>query len=366
MFGKLPKALATTTKYAANMLTIDSIRFMVVVVGVAAIPSFNLSAADSYPPLPETITSFGAVTHDGWLYVFGGHKGKRHDYSAEMVSGSLFRLKLNGGQTWETLPSAPPGQGLALVAHGHCLYRISGMAAQNHEGQNQKLYSLTLVQRFDLRKQQWEDVAPLPTPRSSHDAVVIGDQLYVAGGWDLTGGADEPFWHTNALVLNLAHPQTGWKTFPQPFQRRALALAALGRRVYCIGGMDSDDEPSLAVDIYDTVTGQWSKGPDLPSGKYKGFGCSAIAQHGRIYVTTFKGDLFRLSSDGDSWEVVGRLKQPRITHRLVTVGKKQLIALGGEDGKENKTPSLELLTPAATPLAAKQTATAQTVAYVHP
>src|SRR5262245_4853750 len=32
-------------------------------------------------PLPETVTSFGAVTDGDWLYVFGGHKGERHEYS---------------------------------------------------------------------------------------------------------------------------------------------------------------------------------------------------------------------------------------------------------------------------------------------
>src|SRR5271156_6533360 len=65
-------------------------------------------------PLPETITSFGAVTKDGWLYAFGGHKGERHDYSVEMVSGSFERLRLSDGRAWETLPSAAPGQGVAL------------------------------------------------------------------------------------------------------------------------------------------------------------------------------------------------------------------------------------------------------------
>jgi hypothetical protein len=170
----------------------------------------------------------------------------------------------------------------------------------------------------------------------------------VAGGWQLLGGTNKPVWPANALALDLANPGTSWKEFPQPFKRRALALAALGSRVHCIGGMDSDNKTTLAVEVYDTVTGQWSKGPDLPPGKNKGFGCSAIAQAGRIYVTAFQGDLLRLSTDGSTWEIVGRLEHPRMAHRLVTAGVTQLIALGGEDG-EAKRPDLELLTPAGTP-----------------
>jgi len=349
--------------HSARMPTAFSIRWAAAVAGMCALlpgcatrPTVQAALA----PLPERITSFGAVTADGWLYAFGGHKGERHAYSIEMVSGSFHRLRLSEGRAWETLPSATAGQGLALVAHRRDLYRIGGMAARNHEGAKQDLYSLALVQRFDVRRQVWEDIAPLPAPRSSHDAVVLGHKLYVAGGWQMRGAKTKPVWPTNALVLDLADPQNGWKEIPQPFQRRALALAALGSRVFCIGGMDSKDEPTLAVDVYDTASGSWTKGPDLPEGTFKGFGCSATAQNGRIYVTTMQGNLLRLSLDSSRWEIVGRLEHPRIAHRLVTAGARQLIALGGEDGEEDKTPGLELLTPAASPLPVEKTATTTT------
>ena len=109
--------------------------------------------------------------------------------------------------------------------------------------------------------------------------------------------------------------------------------------------MDSDDEATLAVDIFDTSTGEWTKGPDLPAGKHKGFSCSAVTQGGRIYASAFKGELLRLAADGQSWELVSQLQHQRMSHRLVTAGENQLIALGGEDGQQ-KRPELELLTPA--------------------
>jgi N-acetylneuraminic acid mutarotase len=346
------------------MMNILSSRFAAVAAGFTVL----LSGCATQPPvktalapMPEPVTSFGAATSDGWLYVFGGHKGERHEYSAEMVSGSFHRLKLSDGRAWEPLPSAAPGQGQPLVAHRGQVYRIGGMAARNPESAKQDLFSTDLVQRFNPRTCQWESIASLPAPRSSHDAVVLGDKLYVAGGWQLTGSGNRPVWPANALVLDLAKPDAGWKEFPQPFQRRALALAALGSRLYCIGGMDSDNDPTLAVEIYDTATGQWSKGPDLPSGKHKGFSCSAIAQNGRIYANAFQGDLLRLSVDEKSWEVVGRLEHRRMAHRLVTAGASQIIVLGGEDGEE-KRPDLELITPASKPLLAEKGAATQAAA----
>ena len=151
-------------------------------------------------------------------------------------------------------------------------------------------------------------------------------------------------WPSHALRLDLNQPDGQWQKFSQPFRRRGLALAAHGSRLFCIGGMNNDNRSTLAVEIYDTATGRWSRGCDLPPGKHQGFSCSAIAQGGRIYVSAFQGDLLRLATDERSWEVVGRLQSPRLAHRLVTAGTTQLIALGGEDGEE-KRPELELLTP---------------------
>ncbi len=315
------------------------------------------SPASELAPMPEPVTSFGAVTAGDWLYVHGGHKGERHDYNTEMVSGSMRRLKLSEGKKWENLPGTVPAQGLPLVAHGHYLYRIGGMAARNHQGEKQDLFSMTTVQRFDVRSRQWEPFTALPAPRSSHDAVVVGDTIYVAGGWSMSGGTNKPVWLDRALMLDLKKSGAQWQEFPQPFRRRALALAAVGTRIFCIGGMDSDNQPTRAVEIYDTASGKWSSGPALPPGKHEGFSCSAIAQQGRIYASAFKGDLLRLASDAGSWEIVGRLKHPRLSHRLVTAGAGQVIALGGEDG-EDKRPELELLTPLEKGRAAESVSTA--------
>lgn len=315
--------------------------------GCATTPPSSVKAP--LAPLPEAVTSFGAATAGDWLYAFGGHKGERHDYSAEMVRGSFYRLNLRDGQAWEKLPEATPGQGQPLVAHGEFIYRTGGMAARNAADAKEDLHSLALVQRFNPHSGQWEDHTPLPAIRSSHDAVVLGDKLYIFGGWQLTGSTKQAVWPTNALVMDLRNPSAGWQEFSQPFQRRALAVAAVDSRIYVIGGMDSNNKPTSAVEIYDTTTGQWSKGPELPPGPVKGFACSAIAQAGCIYANTFQGDLLRLAQDGKSWEKVGRLEHPRMAHRIVTAGKQQIIALGGEDG-EDKRPDLELLTPSAKPL----------------
>jgi hypothetical protein len=48
---------------------------------------------------------------------------------------------------------------------------------------------------------------------------VIGDKLFVVGGWKLDGKGTAGAWHDTALVLDLAAEKPAWKSFPQPFKR---------------------------------------------------------------------------------------------------------------------------------------------------
>jgi N-acetylneuraminic acid mutarotase len=327
----------------------------ITVVALAGCATQPTSPRTVLAPMPEAVTSFGAVSHDGWLYICGGHKGERHDYSTDEVSGSFHRLNLADGRAWEKLPAAEPAQGAPLVASGGYVYRIGGMAAQNRKGEKQNLLSKSLVTRFDPQHGRWEELTPLPAARSSHDAAIVGNKLYVGGGWQLNGGTNKSTWHESLLVLDLTNAGAQWQSVPQPFKRRALAVAALGDHIYFLGGMDSSNKTSQAVDIFDTKSGAWSKGPELPSGPMKGFGSSAIAQAGRLYWSGMKGDLYQLSASGATWELVGKLSHARFFHRLVPAGSAQLIAAGGEDS-EGKRNDLELLTPSPKPIVAGQSA----------
>ncbi len=156
-------------------------------------------AADGYAPLPQAVTSFGAVTSGGWLYVFGGHMGERHHYSSNEVSGAFYRLNLAGGREWEALPPGEASQSPVLVADADYLYRVGGMAARNPKGQTNDLWSHESVARFDVAVKKWEALAALPQARSSDDGWIVGRTLYVVGGWKLAGNAARPVWAGNGV-----------------------------------------------------------------------------------------------------------------------------------------------------------------------
>jgi outer membrane protein assembly factor BamB len=291
------------------------------------------------PQLPQAATSFGAAVADGWVYVYGGNSGKTHEFNRECIRGDFFRLNLNEGTGWEKLPADRPLLGAAMAAFQGSVYRVGGMEARNEKGAPNDLHSTTTFMRFDPRREKWEALPDLPDARSSHDVAVLGSTIYVAGGWKLTGGGGgdaedtDGEWHSTLLSLDLAKPNQGWSSVPQPFQRRALAVVAHEGRIWCIGGMDNSDEPSLAVDWYEPATGKWGKGADLPKGRMAGFGIAACNAGGELLASPLSGAVYALHDGGSRWEEITKLAKPRFFHRLLPVTDETVLVVGGSDRK---------------------------------
>jgi N-acetylneuraminic acid mutarotase len=302
---------------------------------VSAAPAPATDPAPPLPDLPRAVSSFGAAAADGWLYVYGGHCAKTHNYSTEAVLGSFHRLRLSGPAKWEKLPDGPPSQGLALAAHQGKLYRIGGMQPRNAPGDKADNHSLTSCACYDPALGKWTPLPDLPEARSSHDAIVVGDKLVVVGGWNMQGAGKANAWHQTALILDLAKAPLRWESVKQPFRRRALVAADYQGKVYVIGGIGEDAKTVLSVNIFEPETQSWSTGTDLPGPRRNGFSPGACTLDGRLYVTPSDGRVLRLSAKHDAWEEAGELKQSRIVHRMTPGANGTLIVVGGAAGGDN-------------------------------
>ncbi|GAB4154317.1 MAG: kelch repeat-containing protein [Planctomycetaceae bacterium] len=296
-----------------------------------------------YPDFPKPVTSFGGAISNGYLYTYGGHLGKAHSYSISGQSNVLRRLNLKKPSKWEFVTTGPRMQGLAMVAYNGKLYRIGGFTAKNKAGEERDLWSRADVSCFDPKTRTWSPLPSLPQPRSSHDAAIIGSKVYVVGGWKLQGD-DETQWHQTAWVMDLNAKKPSWTVLPKPpFKRRALAVAAYQGKLYVIGGMQAQGGPSTRVDIYNPKTQTWTQGPNLQGKPFEGFGCSAFAAAGRLYVSTNQGNLQQLSKDGKSWKIVRKLERPRFFHRMLPFGQDRLILVGGASMSIGKFPEVDVI-----------------------
>lgn len=276
-------------------------------------------------PMHEAVASFGAVVHGGWLYVAGGHVGETHVHSLENLSPALVRYAVDDLARYEVLPARAALQSVALASDGEHVYRVGGLTARNATAfDDEDLHSVDEVARLDESTGLWEPAQPLPRPRSSHDAVVHAGRLFVFGGWTLAG--EEQTWCDDGLELDLGAEAPAWRSLEQPFRRRALAVAAAGGRIYCMGGLTPEDDMSEQVDVLDLQTGTWHRGPDLPC---RGFGITAIGHRDQLYLAGSDGVLYGLAADGRAWEARGELALPRIFARMVALSEGRLAVAGG-------------------------------------
>ncbi len=297
--------------------------------GKTAAKTPSESSTSALPDLPRGLTSFGAAVLGDTVYVYGGHTGEAHDYYRESQSNQLLALDLSDPKGWTVAAKGPRRQGLALVAHGKHLYRVGGFEARNKEGENHVLVSTADFARFDPKTGKWEKLADLPEPRSSHDAVVIGDHLYVAGGWAMDGL--ESKWHSTAYVADLSADEIAWKKLPEPpFKRRAMSLGESDGRLVVIGGMEEEGGTTTKVSVYDPKSKKWSEGPSINAkGRMGGFGSSAFLCGDNLYATTYEGTVQRLDRNAGKWETVGKVEHPRFFHRMLALSGDRLLLVGG-------------------------------------
>jgi len=308
--------------------------------------------------MPHAAASFGAVASDGWLYVYGGHIVKAHDYDTEAVTGDFFRLNLSEGSSWQALPEGPALQGMNLAVHKGLIYRVGGMQPRNPVGEKADNYSVADCARYNPATKQWEWLPPMPHGRSSHDMAVVGDTLYVLGGWTMNGRQDGNEWCEKALALDLSAVKPSWKQIDQPFVRRALIVAVHNQKIFVIGGMDDGDEISREVNVFDPARNAWTMGPELPdNSRFIGFSPAACTLDGRLYTSLADGSLYRLSTDESEWELVGSTS-PRFVHRMVP-WQSHVVIVGGAS-RSGMQDLVEAVIPSARPIATPAETTAGT------
>lgn len=162
-------------------------------------------------------------------------------------------------------PLPQPREETAAAALKGKLYVIAGFDAAGRD--------TNTVYVFDGRK--WSTGPPLPIALDHPAATVEAGRLYVAGGFGASGA--------NSQTFVLSPSGRSWSTAGMMHHPRgALALVALGKQLYALGGKDAAGGEIAAAEVYQLNARTWTDLSALPHPRdhlagftYRGWACAA-------------------------------------------------------------------------------------------
>ena len=176
----------------------------------------------------------------------------------------------------------------AVTMHGF-LYVVGG---------NVGSWNQCTVQKYNTDTNQWHKVCPLSSPRSDVCAVTDGSYLYAIGGTDETGQCLN-------IVERFDPRKNTWENLPPMLARRANAGgAAIKQRLFVFGGFQEISRDD-SCEMFDPATDMWSS---IPSQVIQGKPTSAVSFKGKIYVFTAdagssESEKFQVyDADQNQWE----------------------------------------------------------------
>lgn len=184
-------------------------------------------------------SSFGTVTHNGKLYMCGGHQGAEHTYPPESFS-DIFIVYDPETNLWKELAPRPvKAHGYQLAAFGDYIYAFGGFAySAEHKP---KWKSLDQIDRYNIKTNKWDTIGKLLSPRSSNVAVLIDEKVYLAAGWNSTpkfeNDLDGTFLNTiEVFDLKTQKIELANYKLPSPL-RRALTGIEYDGKIVLVGGL---------------------------------------------------------------------------------------------------------------------------------
>ena len=223
--------------------------------------------------MPTARISAEAVVFSSDIYVFGGRKEMRGEYT------KIVEMYDTRTDTWvkkRDMPTRRKGFVTAVV-DGE-IYIIGGSIHNNKLG---KLESTGLVEVYDPLTNRWEKRASMPTEREWANAAVVSGKIYVLGG-EISG----PFLLGDRLVYSIEeyNPKLNtWRKRPDiPMLKCWFETVVVDNEIWTIGGYDPNNgfRHIDAVDVYNPTVNEWRKAQPLTIPK----STTAVVVNGTIYL----------------------------------------------------------------------------------
>jgi astacin len=243
--------------------------------GTNTTPTGNLTKVESYNPSTNAWTTRPSLP-----------SGRGRTAGAATINGVLYvaggfgagttaptkTLYAFNGSSWTTKAAMPVAGGCGGAgAVGSMLYVLVGCDPTTTATANSK----GILLQYNPATNAWSTKPAAPGPHKFPGVAALGGKLYVVGGKNSIGVV------TNEL--HVYNPATNtWSTKAgMPAARYNLTAYAVGTQLYAVGGQDGGDAFTKTVYVYNPSTNTWKTAPSMPTARA---GAGAAAVNGALYV----------------------------------------------------------------------------------
>ena len=241
---------------------------------------------DEWIKLPQYSVGYFAITsYANELVVVGGCKPmtwNRTNQIAVFTSGR-----------W-TNPYPPMNtarhSSTAVCVNNHII--VAGGVAVGDQGKR-----TSSVEVLDVTSRRWYIAESLPNPRTNLKSTLIGNTLYLMGGFDHTRATKVV--HKvdfNELITKAVSKQatpTLWQSIEDTPLKHSAPLN-VGGSLLAVGGWDDDLYPSSSIHLYQPDTRRWVKVGDLPTARY--YCTCSVLPSGEVIVAGGYNESSRIST----------------------------------------------------------------------
>jgi N-acetylneuraminic acid mutarotase len=241
------------------------------------------------PPPTERGVPF-ALSSAGKVVVFGGYNGDLN-YQSEVDVYDPAAGTWTEGARWNNTRLAPVVEVNGLVC------ALGGFRTIDAETED--------VECYDVARDEWTSRAPLPsTSLDSYWPVVYDGKIYVLGGARLS--LDDLVEPLDGAWVYDPELDTWSELAPLPAPRAGASAHVIGDRIYVVGGFsesthDSDSADDGSMFVYDPATDSWEAAPNMPHARLL-YGADAFGGEVAVYLGATQGPLLeRYSPESNRW-----------------------------------------------------------------
>ena len=204
--------------------------------------------------LPTKLAYHGSVLYNDHLMVSGGYNGNATSYCIHEMN----RIREIGPRAMDIVATSRmpvrrqyPG----VQVFEDSLLIVGGTTTGRHQE------SLSSVVRYEIKRNEYKRLAPLPYEVSVMATVKWGDNIVVIGGIDKRGKT------LDTVIIYNAKTEQHHMLPAMRCKRRACTAVVIGNNIVVLGGINEKEEEMKSVEFFNFESYTWQKLPAMSEGR---------------------------------------------------------------------------------------------------